>query len=347
MDTDEEAELALEYENELLEWENANAPDRGSKKRKKTTASKKKSKKPVKDKRVWFDGRFEQTEYEGFPDSVLYSARFRDGLTADNDVYPSFLRDYNYGSMAENPWLDKFMEHSKVVLDHLYADEEGMIPPPCPCGTHVLNQFNVIGELVSGHKMGWCTSIFPRISFLWFCLENIVGYQSQTFMRSKLFLLLHAEAQHLPLKTSKSASQPKFLDKWMHSLQVVIHVFDIGKDPWLDFKFYGDDDMNYLFKELLPRVNQAFLHLKAKNSFNSEAGSEILCCLLYKMHSIEKQYSIIADYCDSEARKTLFAKLIKKYTPLLEECYGRHHAASVKKIEFKMVKVDEDEDEEA
>lgn len=160
-------------------------------------------------------------------------------------------------------------------------------------------------------------------------------------MRQKLFLILHAEAKKLPKGQAKSVSDPKFQSNWMHILQVVISVLNFGKDPWLDFKFYEEEDVDYLFKELLPRVNQAFLHLKAQNAFDSEAGSEILCCLLYKMHSIEETYSNISDYCDSEARKTLFAKLIMKYSPLLEECYKKHHAAGAKKLDLRFMDAEE------
>jgi len=279
-------------EHEDEDYNDENMLNKGSKKRKSTAASKKKKAKTVeKDRRVWFDSDMKNCKrpgkFEGYPPNVLYSARFRDGLCADDDVYPSFDLHFDGAAMSSSSsnvcWHEQFFFHSQVEFDFLYALGGGGVDAPCPTSAH--GPILSFGKLVSGHRMSYCRCTDRRLSFLFFAMDNIEGFQSQRLMRDKLYLVLHDEARHLPKHhTTAQASKAENRDRWLHSLQVVLQVFN-RYDIWLTTKFFSTEDNDYLFEELLPRVKQAMSHLSKvvkgqRNVFDSkEVRSYAIYCI--------------------------------------------------------------------
>jgi len=250
-------------------------------------------------------------------------------------------------------WHEKFLIHAQKVYDYMAAKERADAPvgvsvdsTQCPvdgshkvCGT---------GKLTSGHQTGGCSCIDNRSSFLCFCMDKIEGYQSQRLMRTKLFLMLEDEARTVPKTSSVNAKDPVHLQKWLHSLQVVMEVFAQYCDPWLTFKFYGEDDLEWLFEDLLPRVSFALRKNKDSKLFDTKEGSEILLYILVLMQQIEDEYLQIGNYCETEARNTLFSKLIKQYSAVAEAGYKKSHddTADLKKLSLVRADEPEDEDEE-
>jgi hypothetical protein len=143
-------------------------------------------------------------------------------------------------------------------------------------------------------------------------------------MRSKLFTIVDLEVKQLPKTWTKKHKDVALQGKWLHALQVSLYVL-LHNAFWLTFKFYGEDDMDYLFNELLPRFKQALSHLKVNNVFDSPDSSKVLVSILVLMQSVEDSYHSLSSYMDSESRESLFSGLIKTYTPMADELYRKYH----------------------
>ena len=303
--------------------------------------------------KVWYDSD-DRDNYDRYPAPVLYSARFRDGLVADSEVYTLFDRDFCNGigshSSSRICWHEQFFDHCRVVFDFLAHDEsnENNICTGICTGTNNHNTASFVGKTSSGHKGSMCLSAIHQSRFLDYCLSKIEGYQTQRLMREKLFVCLHEEAQNLPNHHHKKHRDRQYQHKWLHSLQVVLTLFRSGADPWLTFKFYGPDDVDYLFKDLVPRVKQTMSHLKNNNVFDTLEGSEILISLLWCMNEVEMEFSEISPYMDDkqESRNTLFSPLLKIYKPLAEASYAKHHQNDVLKPLALDIPDEEDEEDE-
>ena len=161
-------------------------------------------------KKIWYDNIYD--DYENFPRDILYSARFRDGLTAESNVYSEFLYDFNY-----TRWIEEFIEHNQIVFDYLLAKEDPSTEPSC-CENPDLHYIQDFCTTRSGHKGVKCGDALKRANFLCYCMDNIGGYQSQTYMRVKLFQILGVEVDKLPKTWSKTHKKPEVQAKWLHAL---------------------------------------------------------------------------------------------------------------------------------
>ena len=296
-------------------------------------------------KKLWYDTNSYVNDYAGYPASVLYSARFRDGMVGDEEVYPEFNSEFGgFGKSADRIcWNEKFVDLCQVEYNYLL--EKGGVniaESNCTDGNH--NTVQGI-KTTSGHAGAVCISAKYRSNFLEFCLGRIEGYQSQKLMREKFFILLEEEAQHLPKHHNKHHRDPQYQNKWMHSLQAVLTLFVAGAEPWLTFKLYGSWDLDYLFEDFLPQVKQTMSHLKNNKVFDSQKGSEILVYLLSCMRQVEATYSQISDYMEDESRESLFSPLLKSYTALAQKYYTKYHENDFQPLEL-MPAWEEKEDED-
>jgi hypothetical protein len=120
------------------------------------------------DDKIWLDTNSCE-EYGDYPPDVLYSARYRDGLTADSSIYRQFMHDFSLTS-----WGEKFVEHCKVVYDYLKArdrPESAATPPTCAKdGPHV---FIETFTTKSGHLGNMCMAAISHTNFLLYCMNNI------------------------------------------------------------------------------------------------------------------------------------------------------------------------------
>ena len=151
-------------------------------------------------RKVWSDT--ESKEYANYPNDILYSARYMDGLTME--LYPDFYHAFSGPGQIPSRsgatwWHEKFFQHARVVFNYHWDREIGALesaelPADCHDDTHHLLTLDT--KLVSGHQIGWCDGVTyqKQSSFLNFCMCNIEGYQSQTLMREKFFLVLEYEA---------------------------------------------------------------------------------------------------------------------------------------------------------
>ena len=120
----------------------------------------------------------------------------------------------------------------------------------------------------------------------------------------------------------------------------------LNADPWLVEKFYGDDDTDYVFNELLPRFKQVLSHLKSNKVFDTPNNCKVLISITIMMQSVENHYSMLISYFEEETRRRLFSELIAKYTPLAEKLYAKHHALHQKLSTTLGLSVDSDDDDD-
>jgi hypothetical protein len=280
--------------------------------------------------KVWLDS--SNKDYQDYPPEIVYSARFRDGLTADRTIYSKFSEDF-----SDAVWITEFLKHSKVVYGHLNPKDAGgesdQQAAPTTCTESGLHVYSTVFITQSGHKGSLCMSAIERTNFLLFCMKHIEGYQSQTLMRSKLFIVLDLEVTHLNKKWTKKHKDVKLQAQWVHALQVTLSVL-MYNETWLLNKFHGEDDMDYLFEELLPRCKQALSHLKVNNVFDNPASCKVLISIVGMMHSVEKSYLTLSDYMDTESRQSLFGGLIKTYAPVADELYRKHHGPIAEELDL-------------
>jgi hypothetical protein len=269
----------------------------------------------VVDQRKWLDSH--HCSYEGYPPTILYSARFRDGLVADGEVYSRFIEDRAY-----TYWVDAFFKHSQIVFDYLIAQNKISLCTGT-CHNYIEKHF----ETISGHKGSMCLSALCRGTFLNYCMKNIKGYQCHSLMRGKLFAVVGLEVQKLPKCWSQNHGRADIQMKWLHAIQASLFCL-YHNDLLLTFKFYGEDDLDWLFEELIPRFKQAMSHLRKDDVFNSPENCNVLITLLVLMQNIEIEYSSLRLYICSKERKSLFGPLIESYTPLAEALYEEHHDTS-------------------
>ena len=320
-------------------------------------------------------------EYSDYPDRVLYSARFMDGLTSTMYMQASEYRDaYVYAGCRSKKctwWHEKFVQHAGVVYNYHYNKQmyggstsakkqktcggcssssssasDGSHPAFVdPLGNHALYKFDHNtysgSPIQSGHLVGEYIDANNRANFLKFCISESEGHQSQTLMRNKLFCVLDFDAHKLPKSKSRKGKDKEIQQKWFHTLQSVIDTFYCLGDPWLTFKFYGEEDLHWLFEDLLPRIRQTLNQLHGDKFFETKEGSEGLILILLRMKGIEKEFDNIKNYC---SRKSLFATSFKKYLPIADAGYRTSHenTAQLKKLTLETLvfqKRKEDEDE--
>lgn len=267
------------------------------------------------DQRIWFDSCIQT--YEGYPPTILYSARFRDGLVADKDVYSEFAKDFRFRYTL---WNEEFFKHCRIVFQYVSPKRGAVL---CSESGHDHRDFM---RTVSGHEGSMCSSALYRGHFLTYCLVNIEGYQSQKFMRRKLFTVLGLEVPNLPKTWNKNHGRADIKMKWFHAIQATLFCFHHHRF-WLNIKFRGEDDMDWLFDELLPRFRQAMGHFRIDDDFNTAENCKVLIAILSLMQVIEVEYCQLNSFIDSEERKALFGPIIKSYAPLAEQLYIKHHGS--------------------
>ena len=202
--------------------------------------------------------------------------------------------------------------------------------------------------LQSGHLVGEYSDAENRSRFLKFCIDKIEGYQSQSLMREKLFCVLDVDAHKLPKtkQQTKKGEDKEMQQKWFHILQSIINAFSCNTF-WLGFKFYGEEDLAWLFKELVPRVKQTLNHLHSEKFFEAKEGSEALILILLRMKEIEEEFDGIKEFC---SRKNIFGAIIKKYLPIADAGYKMSHenTAELKQLTLATLafQTEEEEDED-
>jgi len=154
-----------------------------------------------------------------------------------------------------------------------------------------------------------CTSAQYRCDFLNYCMVNIDGYQSQSLMCSKLFTISVLDIAKLPKSASKRHLKAEVQAKWLHALQSTICCLH-QNSLWQTFKFYGDDNLDWLFEELIPRFKQALSHLKNDNVFDSPDNCKVLISLLALMKMVEAEYKHIAEYIEDRKWSVLIKRII-------------------------------------
>ena len=112
------------------------------------------------DRPVYFDG----GRHDDLPPDIQYSARFMDGLTADDEVYPQFLKDFvGPGDSSSDGvwWHEKFVHHARIVFKHWNAFER-------ECTATVNKNITVLPTTTtSGHKLAICQDTWILSSTIW------------------------------------------------------------------------------------------------------------------------------------------------------------------------------------
>ena len=185
------------------------------------------------DIKIWHDTDFNgKHKYDKYDNEVKYAARFRAGLVSD--IYTEFRQDFNY-----TYWAEEYKKQSEIVFRFLLAKEEGETqdgePKLCTNNTHTFTNNNAL-----------CHTTHYSFNLMQYHMAHIDGYQSQSYMRDKLFSMLRDDINNLPKSWSKTRSIASQF-KYIHSLAVVLYTLHY-QEHWITFKVYGADDFETLFE---------------------------------------------------------------------------------------------------
>ena len=206
-------------------------------------------------KKVWYDydGHTGNHSYGDFRNAdVLYAARFRDGLVADHDIFPSFHNALN------TIWPIAYKEKSTIVFRHIYKKYcDSVNSQPCPLTSH------------KGLENGFCDSIEYDLKLMNYHIDAVEGQQSQTYMRFKIFMLLEDFIQKLPTDPYNTTKvSPATNCKYIHALAVVLYTL-VRNEDWISTKVYGADDFLSYF-DATKRIHSTMHRLVRDNVFDDK-----------------------------------------------------------------------------
>ena len=262
-------------------------------------------------KKVWHDTDFKgKHEYDEYSDEVKHAARFRDGLVSD--IYTEFREDFGYSY-----WTQEYKKHSTIVFRFLLAKEEEEAQDEehklCTNNTHTFTNNN-----------GLCHTALDSLNLMQYHMAHIEGYQSQSYMRDKLFSMLRDDINNLPKSWSKTRSITCQL-KYIHSLAVVLYTLNYQQD-WITFKVYGSDDFETLF-EIGERIQNVLSMLIKDNLFDHPQLYRTFIYFTSLIHQIDKLNDDYVDMFRDEGQTKIrfFTNIaLKKYDKLVIDMKAKY-----------------------
>ena len=254
--------------------------------------------------KIWLDEYYDY-DYGDFPPKVLYSARFRDGLTADDVIYPSFVVDFHNGHM----WVQEYIKHSIVVYNHLSKAHEII---SCDDTCHIYT--GCMFKTQSAHEGVLCASAINRINFLMYCMNNIDGNHNHADLKRKLFKILWLDVSKLPKRWTKKHRDECFQRKWLHTLQCSLYVLVNQGDLLVHQKYYYHE---MFVLDMLNRFKQTLSHLNNDDVFDTPNTCKILVSLL----------TMLETFHDSSQGEPviLVHDIIEKYGKVVLDLYKKHN----------------------
>jgi len=192
---------------------------------------------------------------------VIDAKRFLDGMTSDFFGYGS-EDECLYGKRGDNQssWCREFKAKSTIVfrfLEEKELQEAGETKVTlCSLASHSFEENSC-----------FCATLNDQRNLMNAYISDVEGYQSQTFMRGKIYDLIATDVKALPKTTSKVVTDATQV-KYVHSIGVILFTF-VSAEMWLGFKIYSSDDFEEMF-DALGRCNAVLKLLLKLKTFESQ-----------------------------------------------------------------------------
>jgi len=246
-------------------------------------------------------------------------------LIADRDVYSQF-QDH----LEMQVWADEYKKHSEIVYRFLTSGEGGGL-----CGEDF--------HLFEGES-GLCSNLWEKVNLMRYHINECEGYQSQSFMRAKIFGLLYDDIQGLP--KSSLSKQSKHVARYIHSLGVVLINIRENED-WIQHKIYGSEDFA-AYSDMAARVANVMKNLIKSGTFDDPNMYKSLIVFTNIIHDMCEFCDQINDQLRDVGWSTVrfftkqFVKVLDDAVISMKAKYGDWNAGGGGEEE----KAEEDEDEE-
>ena len=134
-----------------------------------------------------------------------------------------------------------------------------------------------------------------------------------------MFSLLESEVKKLPITWSSSHNKPQAQRKWLHAMSVVLYAL-AEYFFWIETNIYRPEDLDYLIKEIEPRVKQSLAHLVNGGFFAHGDTYTILATLLDYIDTITEAYESLRQSHNWESELgPIFKGVVKKYEKVVKE----------------------------